>query len=118
MIQGRARGRPFRGVFREAIDSPDLRQRKPAAGRFAKLAGMTPTLFRADGFRYFFFSREETRMHVHVSHPDGTAKFWLEPEVALAWHTGLSGQQLRIVRRFIAAHQKEMAYVWRSYFSR
>jgi hypothetical protein len=25
------------------------------------------------------FSREETRVHVHVEHPDGEAKFWLTP---------------------------------------
>lgn len=77
---------------------------------------MTPTLYRQAGFRYFFFSREETRMHVHVSHADGTAKFWLEPEVALAWHTGLSAQQLQTAARFVAAHQLEMQNVWRTYF--
>ena len=27
---------------------------------------MSPTVFRAKGFRFFFFSREEPRMHVHV----------------------------------------------------
>jgi len=36
---------------------------------------MSPTIFRESGFRFFFFSREEPRMHVHVSHPDGEAKF-------------------------------------------
>lgn len=36
---------------------------------------MTPTIFRHGPYRFFFCSREETRMHVHVSHPDGEAKF-------------------------------------------
>lgn len=40
-------------------------------------------------FRLFFFSREETRIHVHVAHPDGEAKFWLTPVVHLAMSTGL-----------------------------
>ena len=40
---------------------------------------MSPTLFRERGYRFFFFSREEARMHVHVYHADGEAKFWLEP---------------------------------------
>jgi hypothetical protein len=35
-------------------------------------------------FRFFFFSREESHRHVHVSHPDGEAKFWLEPPIELA----------------------------------
>lgn len=79
---------------------------------------MTPTVFHEAGFRYFFFSREETRMHIHVSHPDGTAKFWLEPEVALAWQTGLSVSQLRTAEHFVFAHQTEMQDVWRTYFIR
>lgn len=45
---------------------------------------MSPTVLRAEGFRFYFFSREETRMHIHVHHEEGEAKFWLEPEVALA----------------------------------
>jgi hypothetical protein len=36
---------------------------------------MAPTIFREGGFRFFFFSREEPRMHVHVSHPDGKPSF-------------------------------------------
>jgi len=35
---------------------------------------MSPTVLRIGGFRFFFFSREESRMHVHVSHADGEAK--------------------------------------------
>ena len=42
---------------------------------------MSPTVLRSAGFRLFFFSREEARMHVHVQHADGEAKFWLEPEL-------------------------------------
>jgi hypothetical protein len=36
---------------------------------------MAPTIVRDGQFRLFFFSREETRIHVHVAHPDGEAKF-------------------------------------------
>ena len=56
---------------------------------------MAPTIVRDGQFRRFFFSREEARVHVHVAHPDGEAKFWLNPEVNLANHTGLSTTQLR-----------------------
>ena len=42
---------------------------------------MSTTVFREDGYRVFFFSREEERMHVHVVSGDGEAKFWLEPEI-------------------------------------
>ena len=45
---------------------------------------MSPTIFRERGYRFFFFSREESRMHVHVYCGDGEAKYWLEPEIELA----------------------------------
>ncbi len=51
---------------------------------------MAPTVVRDGQFRLFFFSREETRIHVHVAHPDGEAKFWLTPVVSVATSTGLS----------------------------
>ena len=49
---------------------------------------MSPTVFRYKNYRFFFFSREETRKHVHVSSPEGQAKFWIEPVVALADYSG------------------------------
>ncbi|MES9901664.1 MAG: DUF4160 domain-containing protein [Sedimenticola sp.] len=45
---------------------------------------MSPTVFKERGYRFFFFSREEERMHVHVLSGDGEAKLWLEPEIELA----------------------------------
>lgn len=51
---------------------------------------MSPTIFREGGFRFYFFSREESRMHVHVQGQNGEAKFWLEPVIEVAQHTGLS----------------------------
>ena len=40
---------------------------------------MSPTVFREGPFRFFFFSREEQRLHIHVQSADGEAKFWVEP---------------------------------------
>ena len=45
---------------------------------------MSPTVFRENGYRFFFFSREEDRMHVHITSGDGEAKFWLQPDIELA----------------------------------
>jgi len=77
---------------------------------------MAPTLLQEDGFRFYFFSREETRQHVHVSHPDGEAKFWITPAVALASSRGLSARQLRHARQLIVAHQWEFEHAWKTYF--
>ena len=50
---------------------------------------MAPTIWKEKGYRFFFFSREEPRAHVHVASPDGEAKFWLDPEIELARNVGL-----------------------------
>ena len=43
------------------------------------------------GYRFFFFSREEPRMHVHVICADGESKFWLDPAIELARIAGCNG---------------------------
>lgn len=69
---------------------------------------MSPTLFRYKGFRFYFFSREEPRMHVHVQGQAGEAKFWLEPEVALAQNYGLSAVDLRETQKLIEEHADDI----------
>ena len=34
--------------------------------------------------RFFFFSREEERLHIHVQSANGEAKYWLDPGIELA----------------------------------
>jgi hypothetical protein len=77
---------------------------------------MSPTIFRDGGFRFYFFSREEARMHVHVQCPDGEAKFWLEPTIALAHNYGLSGRQVRAAQQLVEAHADEIRSAWRKHF--
>jgi Domain of unknown function (DUF4160) len=77
---------------------------------------MAPTIVRDGQFRLFFFSREEKRIHVHVSHPDGEAKFWLTPDVALANQTGLSATQIRQAQAVVNTHLKEIQNAWNHHF--
>lgn len=77
---------------------------------------MAPTIVRDGPFRLFFFSREEKRIHVHVSHPDGEAKFWLTPQVDLANHTGLSATQIRQAQAVVNAHLLEILDAWHYHF--
>ena len=77
---------------------------------------MSPTIVRDGPFRLFFFSREEKRIHVHVAHPDGEAKFWLHPRVALAVKIGLTSAQLRQAQVVVEAHYREIEDAWRRHF--
>ncbi|MFC1701148.1 DUF4160 domain-containing protein [Pseudomonadota bacterium] len=78
---------------------------------------MSPTVFRAHGYRFFFFSREETRMHVHVVSGDGEAKFWLEPEIVLANNYHYSRRQLKEIESLVEVHQDELISAWQKHFS-
>ena len=77
---------------------------------------MAPTIVRDGNFRLFFFSREETRIHVHISHPDGEAKFWLTPQVELAKNVGLSQTQIRQAQAVVVKHFKEIENAWNRHF--
>ena len=79
---------------------------------------MSPTVFRYKEYRFFFFSREERRPHVHVSCSAGEAKFWLEPIIALAHCEGLNGRQLKQVQKIIEARQNEIKKSWEKHFER
>ena len=76
---------------------------------------MSPTVFRAKGFRFYFFSLEENRMHVHVQGADGDAKFWLEPEIELALQHGLPAHRVNEIRRLVEEHQDEIRNAWRQH---
>jgi hypothetical protein len=77
---------------------------------------MSPTVFREGEFRFYFFSREEPRCHVHVLCSDGEAKFWLEPVIELAQNFGMSERQLRAARGLIEEHQDDIRNAWRKHF--
>ena len=79
---------------------------------------MSPTVFRYKDYRFFFFSREEERVHIHVSCPDGGAKFWLEPTVSLNQHYGLSSKQLKELHKVVEEHKDEIIRAWKKHLSR
>jgi hypothetical protein len=51
-----------------------------------------------------------------VECPDGEAKFWLEPAVALAQNYGLSEQQLRAAQGHVEANADEIRAAWKKHF--
>jgi len=77
---------------------------------------MSPTVFREGGYRFFFFSREELRMHVHVVSGNGEAKFWLEPSIEMARNYRYSKSQLRAIESIIEVHHHELVSAWKKHF--
>lgn len=73
---------------------------------------LSPTVFRVGPYRFHFFSREESRRHVHVASGDGEAKFWLDPRIELARNRGLDARELRMIEEIIDERQKEIRDAW------
>jgi Domain of unknown function (DUF4160) len=77
---------------------------------------VSPTVLRIRGFRFYFFSREEPRAHVHVQHADGEAKFWIEPTVELFANYGLKLQQVAEAQKLIEEHIDDIRRAWSTHF--
>jgi len=56
-------------------------------------------------------------MHVHISSPDGEAKFWLEPILALATHTALPARELARMQSLIEEQHEETVRAWHAHFA-
>ncbi|WP_443082027.1 DUF4160 domain-containing protein [Synechococcus sp. BA-132 BA5] len=53
---------------------------------------------------------------LHVSHPDGEAKFWLEPTIELARNIGLNSSKMKEAERLVESRKKEITDAWNNHF--
>ena len=77
---------------------------------------MSPTVLRIQGYRFFFFSREETRKHIHVYCPQGEAKIWLEPEIKIARNYRLREKELNEILKIVKDNEDEFIKSWKKHF--
>ncbi len=78
-----------------------------------------PVVFRHKGFRFLFYSNERNPrepQHVHVEKDGIDAKFWLWPEVVVAYNDGYSARVLRELTELIEERRAEIALSWDEYF--
>lgn len=78
---------------------------------------MAPTVFKEGPYRFFFFSREERRIHVHVHTADGEAKFWLDPQIELAQQVGMSDKVWKGALALVRSHEQEIRDAWNEHFA-
>ncbi len=77
---------------------------------------MSPTIYRENGSRYFFFSREEERKHIHIISGKGEAKFWLEPKIELSKNYSHSAKNLKEIENVIKENYNEFINEWDKHF--
>lgn len=75
-----------------------------------------PTVFRKDGFRFFFYSNDRAPIHVHVRYQDGEAVFNVEEGVVLRESYGLTVSVLSKAEELAVNHRDLIIEKWHEYF--
>jgi hypothetical protein len=78
-----------------------------------------PTVWVEDGFRFFFYSNEGSPRepaHIHVEKGSAEAKFWLRPEVRVAYNDGYDARTLRRLVGIVAANRERIERTWNEFF--
>ena len=78
-----------------------------------------PTIFRHDGFRFFFYSNEgdpREPIHIHVMGANGEAKFCITSDISLAESAGLDARTSRRLTGVIEARQMEIESPYHDHF--
>jgi hypothetical protein len=77
---------------------------------------LLPTVLRADGFRFYFYSHEPGEPpHVHVDKGGASAKVWLDP-VAGARNRGFRPSDLNAIFCVVRDHRSALLEAWNGYF--
>lgn len=79
-----------------------------------------PKVFDWNGYRFHFFSNEgdpREPVHIHVEKDDADAKFWLFPEVEIAYNRGFDARTIKRLREVIEARRSDIEKAWNDHFS-
>lgn len=74
-----------------------------------------PTVMIVSGFRFFFYSKEESRMHIHVEYQGRGAKIWLDT-IEVASNLGCPDHELNRILKLVRKYEKSLKKEWISYF--
>jgi hypothetical protein len=78
-----------------------------------------PVVFHHRGFKFFFYSNEGTPrepVHIHVEKDNVEAKFWLEPELRLAYNDGYNARTLRELLEIVELNRDRIERAWNEFF--
>ncbi len=78
-----------------------------------------PEIFRTGGFRFFFYANEGNPReppHVHVEQGEREGKFWLRPDVHVAYNDGFDARTLRRLLELVEANRAHIENAWNDFF--
>jgi Domain of unknown function (DUF4160) len=74
-----------------------------------------PTVFKAQGYRFFFYSNDHLPVHIHVEKGNGTAKFNVNP-VELVQSKGFNAADLAEIRNLVITNEQLIINRWYEHF--
>jgi hypothetical protein len=80
---------------------------------------MSPVVFRLNGVKFHFFANEGSPrepVHIHASRPGCKAKFWLYPEVTVAYAKGYNRVELLALIAAVRSRRGEIESAWNEFF--
>lgn len=76
-----------------------------------------PEILRIFGLRFFFYSREQEPIHVHVRNSDGNAKFEILPEgIRLVFNQGMKPKDIKCAEMVLEENKELAISKWIEYF--
>jgi len=78
---------------------------------------MSPLFLNEKGIRFFTWSKEGLRRHVHATKGQKYCKYWLEPVIELAENRGFKTHELNQIKEIIEKNEKGFNERWSEHFS-
>ena len=79
---------------------------------------MAPVIYRWRGYRFLFYSAEESRAHIHVVKAGTEIKVWLEPEIEVAYNFNVPGKDVKRILRIIRRYHHVFLEAWETIHGR
>jgi hypothetical protein len=76
-----------------------------------------PTVFEANGYRFFFYSNENNEpMHIHVSKGSAEAKYWMNSNLEESFAYGFKVRERKEIRSLIKDNAEKIDEKWTEFF--
>ncbi len=73
-----------------------------------------PTIFKIDGYRFFFFSDEHTPEHIHIEKADAYARIELE-NLRVTDSYNLNSKELKKLLKLVKENKSKLEGAWNEY---
>jgi hypothetical protein len=76
-----------------------------------------PTVLNIEGYKFKFYSNENDEPpHIHIIRGEGSAKYWLYPEIEETYSYGFTVQEQRRIKILLKQNSEQLIQAWHEYF--